>query len=293
MAFNTKPGALVGASPDPREIGPYLDMHMDFVNSKAEHNYDVRLQCAEEWLGTSSVRYWLKAIPGTDVNSLQPMVFSVGNQERVQLRALPTESDLVLFNDKGKFFRLCYASNGNCYAEAYGDNSSSQLYSVILADSNGYSHFNRSYNAVYNDYAELFPRGEETEVGDIVALDTSVDQEQYVKASQSNNCVTGVHSGEFAFLIGGENPPQDSTEDFLEYNLKNYIPVGLVGRCKVKVKGKVRKGQDIIISDEPGVGRAFNEEKDDQKLLRHSVGFAVESSDEEGIKLVKVKLSGR
>ena len=38
---------------------------------------------------------------------------------------------------------------------------------------------------------------------------------------------------------------------------------------------------------------AFNDRNNDLKLLQYSVGFAVENSDEEGIKLVKVKLSGR
>ena len=41
------------------------------------------------------------------------------------------------------------------------------------------------------------------------------------------------------------------------------------------------------------IGYTFNDRNNNLKLLRHSVGFAVENSDEEGIKLVKVKLSGR
>ena len=41
------------------------------------------------------------------------------------------------------------------------------------------------------------------------------------------------------------------------------------------------------------IGCTFNDRNNDLKLLQYSVGFAVENSDEEGIKLVKVKLSGR
>ena len=37
----------------------------------------------------------------------------------------------------------------------------------------------------------------------------------------------------------------------------------------------------------------FNDRNNDLKLLQYSVGFAVGNSDEEDIKLVKVKLSGR
>lgn len=41
------------------------------------------------------------------------------------------------------------------------------------------------------------------------------------------------------------------------------------------------------------IGSTFNDRNNDLKLLQYSVGFAVENSDEEGIKLIKVKLSGR
>ena len=41
------------------------------------------------------------------------------------------------------------------------------------------------------------------------------------------------------------------------------------------------------------IGCTFNDRNNELKLLQYSVGFAIENSDEEGIKLVKVKLSGR
>ena len=41
------------------------------------------------------------------------------------------------------------------------------------------------------------------------------------------------------------------------------------------------------------IGYIFNNENNNLNLLRYSVDFAVENSDEEGIKLVKMKLSGR
>lgn len=33
------------------------------------------------------------------------------------------------------------------------------------------------YNAVYNDYAEFFPRGDDTQRGDIIALDETSGKE--------------------------------------------------------------------------------------------------------------------
>ena len=47
------------------------------------------------------------------------------------------------------------------------------------------------------------------------------------------------------------------------------------------------------LPDPRKIGCTFNDRNNVLKLLQYSVGFAVENSDEEGIKLVKVKLSGR
>ena len=47
------------------------------------------------------------------------------------------------------------------------------------------------------------------------------------------------------------------------------------------------------LPDQREIGFTFNDRNNDLKLLQYSVSFAVENSDEEDIKLVKVKLSGR
>ena len=144
--------------------------------------------------------------------------------------------------------------------------------------------------AVYNDYAEFFPRGEETETGDIIMLDPNSDEEKYIKASTSiiteYPLVVGIHSEEYSHLIGGELPKNG--EDFYDYNIDKYIPVGLAGRCKVKIKGKAIKGAPVTFSDIPGVGICSN------NITNNSiVGYLVESDnieDENTIRLLKVKL---
>jgi hypothetical protein len=141
------------------------------------------------------------------------------------------------------------------------------------------------YNAVWNDYAEFFPRGEETEAGDFVALSLDSDNEVYVKASKETSKSVGIHSDSFGHLIGGENAPEG--QDFVEYNLPKYIPVGLVGRVRANIVGEVKKGDFIVISDIPGVGRAFNKEIDSYVDI---IGMACESSSEKDIKRIKVKL---
>ena len=138
------------------------------------------------------------------------------------------------------------------------------------------------YNAVWNDYAEFFPRGEETEPGDIIALDVDSQEEKYVKATKDSILIVGSHSNTFGHLIGGENPPDG--QDFVEYNLPKFIPVGLAGRVNVKFKGKSKKGYPVTISDVPGVAELcdFKESK--------IIGYVVEDTNpgSEEIRLVKI-----
>ena len=156
---------------------------------------------------------------------------------------------------------------------------------VVTAGTNGTFTATAVYNAVWNDYAEFFPRGEETEAGDFVALSLDSDNEVYVKASKETSKSVGIHSDSFGHLIGGENAPEG--QDFVEYNLPKYIPVGLVGRVRANIVGEVKKGDFIVISDIPGVGRAFNKETDSYVDI---IGMACESSSEKDIKRIKVKL---
>lgn len=135
------------------------------------------------------------------------------------------------------------------------------------------------FNAVYNDYAEFFPRGGETEPGDIIALDTNEKDELYKKATKSSRIVVGVQSSEFAQVIGGTHPPDE--RDFMEWNLKSFIPVALAGRVHVKVKGAVKKGDYIVPSNEPGIGVAGR--KSDK-----SVGRALTSDSSDGVRLIKI-----
>lgn len=150
----------------------------------------------------------------------------------------------------------------------------------------GVANFSRAYGAVYNDYAEFFPRGEATEAGDIVALDVSSQNERYIKATNTSTHVAGVHSDEFAMLIGGQ--PAAEGDDYLQKNIKDYIPVSLAGRVHVKVVGPVRTGDYIVPSEIPGVGRAVNGCEVPKK--GQIVGYAVESDTETGVRLLRVRI---
>lgn len=145
----------------------------------------------------------------------------------------------------------------------------------------------RVFNAVWNDYAEYFPKKKETltEPGDIIALDENSDYEYYVKATDSNSVIVGVHSDEFGHLIGGKKPKEN--EDYLEINKEDFIPIGLAGRVKVKFKGIARKGMKVVPSEIAGVGREFNLKTDS---LDKIIGIILENNLDEKIKKVKIKI---
>lgn len=140
-------------------------------------------------------------------------------------------------------------------------------------------------NAVWNDYAEYFERGEETEVGDIVALDLSSSEERYVKAL-NGDIVAGVHSDSYGHIIGGKELPEGYSGTFEEYNDPKFIPVGLKGRVKCKVIGNIKKGDRIYASDIAGVGETRNEKSHEDSFL----GYACEDYNGDKIGIVKVLL---
>lgn len=147
------------------------------------------------------------------------------------------------------------------------------------------------YNPVYADYAEWYPRTEDTTSGDIIALDTESENEGYRKAIEGDMPV-GVHSNQYAMLIGGEKPNElqelkYGAEAFYKSNIDKFIPVGLVGRLNCKVVGVVKKGDLIVPSNIPGVGRVYDSNKDTSLNV---VGIAVENNFNEKVKLVKLHL---
>lgn len=139
----------------------------------------------------------------------------------------------------------------------------------------------RVFNAVYNDYAEWFERGDDAEVGHIIALDETSEKERYVKATNKSKVIVGICTGNYAHIIGGEY-----NDNYETYNLKKFIPVSLAGRVPVYVKGTVNVGDYIVPTIIPGIGKAS------KRIIRGTVGIALQHSEIEGIKLIKVLVRG-
>lgn len=151
---------------------------------------------------------------------------------------------------------------------------------------------NKVLGAWYNDYAERFPKSINCNAipGDLISLDMDFDNECYCEATKGNS-VVGIYSDEYGMLIGGDKP-KDFTGTFEEYIKENedkYIPVGLVGRCKVNFVGKAKKGEYIVLSDIKGKARLYN--KDTDSIL-DIVGILVEEDNitDNTIRRLRVKL---
>lgn len=132
------------------------------------------------------------------------------------------------------------------------------------------------YNAVWNDYAELYKKADsskEYEPGTVIAKVRGKDV--YDEATYSDgNLVVGVVSDSYGHLLGGDK------DKSLEENLKEYIPIALSGRVYVKVyKGAIIEEGDLLYqSGIPGraTGRSVKINECDRGFI---IGKALESTD--------------
>lgn len=134
---------------------------------------------------------------------------------------------------------------------------------------------NKVYGAIWNDYAEWFEKenvNDTFDFGDIC----SWNENGVVLSSPSDVRVVGVVSNTYGHILGGF-PLAD-----MEENSKHFVPIGLTGRVNVKVKGAVKVG-DLIISAGNGIGKV-----DNNASIQQIVGKALESSNNENVKLITV-----
>ena len=134
---------------------------------------------------------------------------------------------------------------------------------------------NKVYGAIWNDYAEWFEKenvNDTFDFGDIC----SWNENGVVLSSPSDVRIVGVVSNTYGHILGGL-PLAD-----MEENSKHFVPIGLTGRVNVKVKGTVKVG-DLIISAGNGIGKV-----DNNASIQQVVGKALESSNDESVKLITV-----
>lgn len=162
-------------------------------------------------------------------------------------------TDYIMYVDSANKLHIGYASHFPIYCD--GELTATKV-----------------YNAVWNDYAEYFERGEKTEPGDICCLDTNSNTEQYVKADCNSLRVIGVHSDTYGHIVGGEDIKEGS---FTIENDKKFIPIGLVGRVRVKFTGKAKVGDYVVPSEIKGVGRVYKDGDNKNNII----GYLVEADN--------------
>lgn len=144
----------------------------------------------------------------------------------------------------------------------------------------------RIYGSYWSDYAEFFPKGEETNPGDLIMLNPYSDTEEYVAHTGEQDIpVIGVHSDEFGHIIGGEDPIDK--QDFLDYNLDRNIPVALAGRVHVSFVGKAKRNNYVVPSNVKGCAKLYNATKDNPLQI---IGILVEDDDRTDKRRLRIKL---
>jgi len=232
------------------------------IGKKADGVTDAEMYCLSDKQYFQTIRMG----NGTNVNA---SVSAKLYMEKAQLIFGTSDKPRVIFNSPTN------AAGG--YVGVYPD---SKYPSQGCLEIQGCLSPTRVYHAVYNDIAELFPCKIEAEVGDVLMLDPNSDEELYIKSSEGAKCVAGVISDTYGCLLGGDKNMSPE-----ELN-KNYKPIGLAGRVKVNVVGKIEKGDKLVATDN-GCARAYNSEKDS---LDDVIGYAIIADDKTEKRQLKMKI---
>jgi hypothetical protein len=121
--------------------------------------------------------------------------------------------------------------------------------------------------AQYADLAEIYSSDSEYEAGTIVKI--GGDAEVTQTTTHADRDVFGVVSTAPAYLMNSE---------------AEGVPVALAGRCPVKVIGKVKKGERLISSDEPGYAWALGSDNYDARSI---IGRSLEDKEDGGMGTVE------
>ena len=171
-----------------------------------------------------------------------------------------------------------------CYGNATSPTSRLVANSAGMLTCSGEFTADRIHNAIWNDYAEYFPRGGATSPGDVIVLDVSAKDESYVKSTEGAALVVGVHSDEYGHIIGGQQPPIGMS--FADFNIINYIPVALAGRVHVNFVGTSTKGGRVVATND-GCARLYSDKTDS---LEDVFGYLVESDSLTAKRRLRIKL---
>jgi len=130
------------------------------------------------------------------------------------------------------------------------------------------SYFNgTATQAQYADLAEIYSADEEYEPGTVVKI--GGEKEITQTTNHADTEVFGVISTDPAYLMNSE---------------AEGLPVALTGRVPVKVIGKIKKGERLVSSDEPGYAWALGSDEYDTRAI---IGRALTDKQDGGLGIIE------
>lgn len=230
------------------------------TSSKIKPKTIVAANIADNTIGSAQI-----ANGGIDTDNYKD--YSVTKQ-KLEQSVYDTINNAVVYDQDGNVSMFkedktsCAVTIGTATNGVSNGNGSLRVFGDIQGD--------RVYNMTYADLAEGYEPGEEVEPGDIVEI--REDGKIYKAEHGVPGVVVGIVSDEYAQCFGASKA---------EIIMGKKVPVGLVGRIHVKVKGPVKIGQSISVShSQEGVGQVIYGVP---KYSPSTIGLAMETIEEEGL----------
>ena len=195
------------------------------------------------------------ALSSTSENPVQNKVINAALNERVVLKDAT----------QGAFYQTVSPENSGYTAPVDG--------TIWLGYNGGGIVAQKVVGSVWNDYAEFLNVIGNCEIGDIVSIGDN-DNEFKISSVEKDNKVIGVVSNTYFTCTGSEENSSNT-------------PVGLIGRVKVNVIGRVNIGDFICSSNLPGIGRVLNVDEYKPGII---VGQAIEQKTDDDLGSVRIIL---
>lgn len=128
--------------------------------------------------------------------------------------------------------------------------------STTVGKYDGYFYATRVYNAVYNDYAELFHCVRPVSVGHLAYA-----TKEGVTCTGKSKTAIGIVSDCYGHLLGGEGNPDDP----------NFVPIAVAGRVPLEIKGNIEIG-DMVQATKNGLGKKAHKFTNRNKIIGKVVG---------------------
>lgn len=273
--------------PDTNDENPYAAVNLERLNDRIDElTTNLKEFFSSEYISKSNTQNYLEGITSDNKDSLQNR-YKPTTINYVENRVKELEKSLDSIDDRlGDYVRVDKSNKLQTTNLGSTENYSFQTpQGGLLPGTAGISNlgsisqkFNYVYanifqgtatRALYADIAEIIESEKSFEPGTILSMDILTGD---LKEYESNDEIFGVVSENPGFILNSE---------------AKGILIAHKGQVKVKVQGKVKKGE-IIIAIDNGIGEAVPRLSNAVRHLK--IGIALESSDTNDIKLINTMI---